>query len=285
MRSADGLEALLRRDRAILLSGLVVICALSWAYILSGAGMGMTALDMTRAALFPHQGAAMRDMPMGGMQMGAGPMEAPTWTPGYAVLMVAMWWVMMIAMMLPSATPMVMLYGRTLRHSLRKGRGTDAMVPTAWFLAGYLGVWLAFSVAVVAVQALFAAAGLISPMMLWSENRWFSAAVLLVAALYQFSPLKHTCLVHCRAPAEYLSAHWRPGRAGALRMGLGHGSYCVGCCWPLMGLLFVGGVMNLLWIAGLALLVLVEKLAPRGRLAALSSGAVLLIWAALTLAV
>jgi predicted metal-binding membrane protein len=118
-----------------------------------------------------------------------------------------------------------------------------------------------------------------------SVSAWLSAAILILAGLYQLSPIKHACLRRCRAPAEFLSRRWRPGVSGALRMGLEHGVFCVGCCWVLMALLFVGGVMNVLWIGLLALFVIVEKLGPRGPAVARIAGAVLVGWGAVTLIV
>jgi len=135
------------------------------------------------------------------------------------------------------------------------------------------------------IQLLVLRSGFLSSTMLWSSSAIFSAAVLALAGLYQLSPLKSACLAHCRGPAEFLAHHWRPGRIGALMIGVRHGAYCVGCCWMLMALLFVGGVMNLVWIAALAILVLVEKLSPAGAIASRASGFVLLAWAVATLVV
>ena len=156
---------------------------------------------------------------------------------------------------------------------------------TGWLLGGYLMVWLAFSLAATLLQGLLQGSGAISQMMLWSETRWLSAGLLALAALYQVTPLKQVCLEHCRSPAEFLSRHWRPGHRGAFVMGLDHGAYCVGCCWALMLLLFVGGVMNLLWIAALALFVLLEKATPLGRASGWASATLLLAWAGATLLV
>ena len=151
------------------------------------------------------------------------------------------------------------------------------MVPTAAFLSGYLIAWLLFSLAATALQWGLERTGLVHGMMMWSNSRVLSAAFLLSAGLYQLSPLKTVCLDHCRSPAGFLSAHWRKGPAGALRMGMDHGLYCVGCCWFLMLLLFVGGIMNLVWIAGLAIFVLLEKLLPHGVPVARASGIVMLL--------
>jgi predicted metal-binding membrane protein len=130
------------------------------------------------------------------------------------------------------------------------------------FAAGYILVWTAFSLLATVFQRLLAHWLLLSPMM---ESRgWLGGALLIVAGLYQFTPFKRTCLESCRSPAAYIAGHWKRGVAGALRLGTGHGLYCLGCCWALMLLLFVGGVMNLWWIAALTIFVLLEKLAPSG---------------------
>ncbi|HYL90262.1 MAG TPA: DUF2182 domain-containing protein [Burkholderiales bacterium] len=258
------LEAVLRRERALVAAGLAMLVALAWLYLWQGAGMGMSALDMTRATLFPHR---QPEIP--------GEMELAL------PVIVLMWWVMMIAMMTPSAAPLILLYTRVAHH-----RAADAtLAPTALLALGYLLAWLLFSVAAATVQELLQPAGLISGMMLWSKTPVLSAAVLAAAGVYQLSPLKRVCLAQCRAPAAFLVRHWRPGHAGALLLGMRHGMYCVGCCWLLMALLFVGGVMNLVWIAALALFVLLEKLGPSGAALDRWSGALLLAWAGATLLV
>ncbi len=264
------IEAVLRRERAVLAAGLAVLVALAWVYIWRGAGMGMSALDMTRAVLFPHR-----------QEQILGDMDRTT------PVIVLMWWTMMIAMMAPSAAPLVLLYTRVAHHRASSGDLTAgrAIVPAAFLAAGYLLVWLLFSVAAATVQEFLQPAGFISGMMLWSKTAVLSATVLAAAGLYQLTPLKQACLAQCRAPAQFLVRHWRPGRTGALRLGMRHGAYCVGCCWLLMALLFVGGVMNLVWIAALAVFVLVEKLAPAGAAIGRWLGGLLLVWAAATLIV
>lgn len=239
--------------------------------------MGMSAWDLTKLALFPqpHPPAAMSDMNMPGMDMSAPARPAATW-----VLIIAMWWVMMIAMMAPSAAPAILLYGRVHRHSVAQGQLDEKLAPTGAFAAGYLLVWLAFSLAAAALQWLLVKAGLISELMMSSQSRWLSGGLLIAAGLYQLSPLKGLCLEHCRSPTQFISSHWRPGPLGAVRLGLLHGAYCVGCCWALMALLFVGGVMNLIWIVALSILVLVEKLTPVGPIIARGLGAILVIWGA-----
>ena len=198
------------------------------------------------------------------------------WTWAYAFVMFGMWWVMMIAMMLPSAAPMILLFALVNRRSHAKG---GPYVPTAVFAGAYLAAWGGFSVAVVALHWGLERAELLSPMMA-SRNATFGGALLVLAGAYQLSPLKHACLRHCRAPIDFISRQWRAGRRGAFRMGVLHGLYCLGCCWALMALLFFGGVMNLYWIAGLALLVLLEKTIPPGHWLASLSGLCLVSWGA-----
>jgi len=261
-----GIEVVLRRERAAIAAGLAVVVALAWFYLWRGAGMGMSAIDMTTLSLFPHRQADV----MGEMDS--------TWP-----VVVAMWWVMMIAMMTPSAAPLVLLYGLVLRHHAAPGQ--NAYLPSLLLLAGYLVVWLAFSVAAAALQKVLQPAGLLSEMMLWSKSAALSATVLAAAGLYQLSELKHACLAQCRSPVRFLTEYWRPGRFGSFVLGVRHGAYCVGCCWMLMVLLFVGGVMNLIWIAMLTLVVLLEKLSPVGATVGKLLGGLLIFWAAVTLLV
>ncbi len=260
------LDSLLKRDRAIVVAGLVAVSALAWVYILAGAGMGMSAVEMTR-------------MSSGGLAA----MTLPAaWTLGYALLMLVMWWVMMVAMMLPSAAPMILLFALVNRRNRAKG---GPFVPTAVFAGAYLVAWGGFSALAVTLQWGLERAELLSPMMA-SRNAVFGGVLLVLAGVYQLSPLKHACLRHCRGPIDFISHHWRTGRWGAFRMGVHHGLYCLGCCWALMALLFFGGVMNLYWIAGLALFVLLEKTVPPGHWLASLSGLGLLVWgAALLIAV
>jgi predicted metal-binding membrane protein len=264
-------ERVLRRERAIIAAGLGAMVVLAWVYLLLRGGTGMSALHMT-SWRFPLPAAE--------------PTMAPDWTPAHVVVALAMWWVMMIAMMVPSAAPVVLLYARVLRHNAKAGDPAGAMVPTAAFAAGYLAAWLLFSAAAVAIQVTLERGGLLDAMMIWPTSRWLAGGLLLAAAAYQLSPLKTVCLGHCRSPVEWLARHWRNGRAGAFRMGAHHGAYCVGCCWALMLLLFAGGVMNVVWIAGLSGLVLAEKLTPWGTavsrwsaLALAAAGAFLLLGA------
>lgn len=283
MTSPPALERLLRRDRIFTLAGVVVLCLLAWAYIVMGAGFGMNAGEMLRVALFPHTDAMRMAVDMDGMSM---EMMAPAparWTPALWALTIGMWWAMMIAMMSPAAAPTILLYARVHRHALAGGRSQDRLAPTGAFLLGYLLVWFAFSLGAAALQWMLIDRGVVSPGMSSSQSRWLSAGVLIAAGFYQLSPLKAACLAHCRDPAAFLSRHWRPHAWGAVRLGILHGGFCVGCCWLLMTLLFVGGVMNLVWIAALAILVLVEKLMPPGRWIGQAVGLGLIAWGIATL--
>ncbi|MDQ6438006.1 DUF2182 domain-containing protein [Mesorhizobium sp. LHD-90] len=295
MDGASPLERLLERDRLVTIAGLAALCLLAWLYIVTGAGLGMDVWEMTRLALFPHQQAAgvipdmpgmeMSGMEMSGMDMSATAAEPRTWGAAIWTLMIAMWWIMMIAMMSPSAAPTALLYARVHRHALAVRQSQDRLAPTGVFVVGYLLVWLGFSVAAAVLYWLLERSEIVSATTMGSQSRWLSAVVLIAAGLYQLSPLKNACLSHCRAPAAFLSRHWRPRALGALRLGILHGAYCVGCCWMLMALLFVGGVMNLAWIAALAILVLVEKVFPAGQWVRRATGIALIIWGGATLLV
>lgn len=277
MSEAPAFERLLKRDHVITLVGLAALCALAWLYIVAGAGLGMSAWEMTTLALFPHQ--QVHDV-MSGMDVSGTAWGLATWA-----LMIAMWWIMMIAMMTPSAAPTILLYARVHRHALAQGQVQNKLAPTGAFAAGYMLVWLGFSAAAAILHWALERTGLVSTMMMGSQSRWLSGAVLIAAGLYQLSPLKNICLAHCRSPTSFLSRHWRPHALGALRLGAVHGAYCVGCCWMLMALLFVGGVMNLTWIAALAILVLIEKLLPPGHWVGRGAGVVLIGWGVATLVV
>ena len=183
----------------------------------------------------------------------------------------------MIAMMTPSAAPLILLYGRAYRHEQKLGKIKSTVTPTFSFAAGYLVAWMGFSVLATGLQWGFERAGLVHAMQMWSMNSVFSASLLIAAGIYQLSPLKNVCLEHCRSPARFLAENFKPGAMGALRMGLKHGLFCLGCCWFLMGLLFAGGVMNLLWIAGLALFILLEKIGPQGHRIARIAGILMVV--------
>jgi predicted metal-binding membrane protein len=248
-------EEALRRDRLLVVSCLLLVIVLSWGYLISGAGM-------------MHE--------MGDMLM---PMSMGPWTPAHAALVLAMWAVMMAAMMLPSAAPTILLYATIARRRAERGGPAGA---AGAFALGYLCVWAAFSVAATVLQFGLERAALLSPMM-QTTSRVLAGVVLIANGVYQWMPLKQACLRHCRSPLDFILTRWRPGAGGALRMGLDHGTVCVGCCWLLMLLLFVGGVMNLAWIAGIALFVLIEKLSPAGHWIGRGAGVLLIAWGVATL--
>ena len=211
----------------------------------------------------------MPDMPsMPGMAM---TMHAWSWVEIGAL--VVMWAVMMIAMMLPAAAPMILMFATIRRRRAAEGR---TAVPTAIFVLAYLVVWAIFSVIAALAQAGLHAAALLSPAMA-ATSPWLAGGLLIVAGVFQWTPLKRACLAACRSPLSFLMTGWSEGRSGAFLMGLRHGFYCLGCCWALMALLFVAGVMNLLWIAAIAVAVLVEKVMPRGDLVGRLAGVALVV--------
>jgi predicted metal-binding membrane protein len=195
------------------------------------------------------------------------------WSAWHFAFMFAMWAVMMVGMMLPSAAPTLLLYAALARKS--DSSGSVALRVYA-FAAGYLAIWTLFSLLATALQRVLVAALVLSPMM-EVQNRAWAGGLLVLAGIYQFTAAKRACLTACRSPVEFITRHWKPGRSGAFRMGLEHGLYCLGCCWALMLLLFVGGVMNLWVIAAITLFVLLEKIAPLGAQAGRLSGALLLL--------
>ena len=207
---------------------------------------------------------------------GMGAMAPMAWSASYAGSMLLMWVLMMVAMMLPSALPMVLIFDRFNRS---RGRGG---FDTALFTFGYVLLWAGFSVLATAAQWGLERSGLLSAHMALTSGA-IAAGVFIAAGAWQFAPLKRTCLEVCRSPVEFLSAHWRPGRTGAFLMGLHHGAFCLGCCWVLMALLFVGGVMNLLWIVPVALFVLIEKCLPGGEAMGKVGGALFIVWGAAAL--
>lgn len=249
-------EVLLTRERFIIISGLILLTLLAWVYTLAGIGMDMSAVEMTRDASI-HADMA----------------STTRWTTFNTLLMLAMWWIMMIAMMLPSAAPTILLAAALNRRS-RSAQPPYGSV--SFFTAGYLLAWLFFSVVAVILQWALQHSGLLS-MLMHSSNAYVISLILISAGLWQLTPIKRACLRYCRSPVVFLTRHRRPGNRGALLMGIEHGIYCLGCCWFLMALLFVGGVMNIYWIAGLALYVLAEKLLPFGQHIATVSGIALLI--------
>jgi predicted metal-binding membrane protein len=248
----------LRHDGAIVFGSLAFVILLAWAYLLAGAGVGMEMMHM------------------GGGQIMA---MAPEWTLAYGIVVFLMWAVMMVAMMLPSAAPVTLL----IAGIARRRAGGPLGLPTAMFVAGYLAVWTGFAAAATLLQWWLEAMELLSETMALA-SMVAAAAALIAAGIYQWTPLKQACLRHCRSPLEFLLFHWRDGPAGAFASGLRHGAFCLGCCWMLMVLLFVGGIMNLAWIGGIALLVLAEKLLPWGGWTGRATGILMIAWGIATLA-
>ncbi len=247
---ARGIERRLRHDRLIVLAALGALAALAWAYT-SYLALGMEAVA--------HALAMPRD---------------DAWSGAEFVVTLLMWAVMMAAMMLPSAAPMIAAYAQANRS--RRAQG-GPFAATGLFVAGYLALWFGFSLAACFAQWGLQAAALLSPMAMRAAPT-VGGALLVAAGLFQWTPLKEVCLAKCRTPFGFIAAHWREGRRGAVVMGLHHGAYCLGCCWALMALLFVNGVMNLYWIAALAAVVLAEKLVPFGLWLSRALGALLIAW-------
>ncbi len=241
------LHAALRRDRMIVLSGLAGVTVLAWMYMFYLSG-NMQNMDMEMAA--PR------------MQ---------TWDAVDFALTFVMWAVMMVAMMVPSASPMILMYSTFhRRHHEQENR----LAAISMFLLGYIISWTAFSLLATLAQWALHSAALLSATMA-STSSVFGGLLLVAAGVFQWTPLKHACLHHCRTPLGFLMNEWRDGVRGALVMGIRHGNVCIGCCWLLMALLFVAGVMNLLWVAIIAVLVLVEKVTPVGNWMSRAAGLVL----------
>ena len=241
MKRPISLEAALQYDRLIVLGALAGIAVVSWAYMIHEA-RGMAVNGFCEC--------------LGMVMCGA---TTPAWSMATLLPLFLMWAEMMVAMMLPSAAPMILTFAMVNRKRREQER---PFVSTGYFLGGYLVVWSLFSlVAALAHWALHGVA-LLSPLM-QSRSPMLGGILLLAAGVFQWTPWKQACLAHCRSPLSFLLGGWREGSWGAFSMGIKHGAYCTGCCWLLMTLLFVAGVMNLLWIAILTVLVLVEKAAPR----------------------
>jgi predicted metal-binding membrane protein len=234
--SRQAWRLVLQRERRVVTVALLVVAGLTWVYLFAGAGMpSMDGMDPSMV---------MAPLP---------------WSPGYAVVIFLMWWIMMAAMMLPSAAPTILLYDLVARR-LTDGRAS-ATLSFAW---GYMLVWGSFSLVAAILHWALDQSGLMT-MAMASASSFLGGLILIGAGTWQLTPIKRACLAHCQSPLRFLSHHWRSGRFGALRMGIAHGAYCLGCCWVMMGLLFYGGVMNFAWIGGLALYILIEKSVPLGH--------------------
>jgi predicted metal-binding membrane protein len=255
------LEAVLRRDRLVVAGALAAVTALAWSYILwLSADMDMGGMDMTGFRMIPA-----------GMGLMA-PANA-AWKPIEFAFVFAMWAVMMVGMMAPSAAPMILMYARVGRQALAVGKPFAA---SGWFAGSYFLAWTGFALGATFLQWLLEREALLDPEMASASNV-LGGVVLIAAGVYQWTPFKDVCLAQCQSPLQFLMRHggFRNDASGCLLLGLQHGAYCIGCCWVLMALLFVGGVMNVLWIAALAVLVLFEKLTTFGRWIARCAGSVL----------
>lgn len=258
---ASTFASLPARDKVLILSCITLITVLAWIYLLH------LEHQMSSAIAQSNMMAAM------GMAMNA------PWTTTDLLLTFAMWSVMMVGMMGPSAAPMILLFAAA--QSRRKG--PSASKAAGIFGLGYIFVWAAFSAVATLAQWALHETALLSATMAVSSPR-IGGAVLIAAGLYQLTPWKNRCLTHCRNPLSFLMTHWREGKWGAFEMGARHGAYCLGCCWALMIVLFVVGVMNLVWVAVLTAFILLEKIGPQGALVARLSGAVLIVFGIVVLA-
>lgn len=223
-----------RRDLFALFTALTMLAAVGWWYVVI----------------------LSRDMAI--MNSSMSTMGVKPWAASDFLMMFIMWTIMMIAMMVPTAMRSFLIFSRITAQQAKRGR---SFVSGYWFAAGYIVIWTVFSIAATGLQwGLDQAALLSSRMVVYSP--FVGAMIFILAGAWQFTPLKNACLTHCRSPLVFLSQNFRAGKFGALSLGLRHGLYCLGCCWVLMGLLFVGGVMNLAWILAITIFVLVEKLLP-----------------------
>lgn len=262
MADSTALEALLRRDRTIVIASLTGVAALAWTYLVV---LANAMASMEKASGWS---AFMVLMPMG------------HWGFLEYALGFAMWVLMMVGMMIPSAGAMIVLHARIARRSQDQGRPLPC---TTMFVVGYLLMWSTFSLIAAMVQGVLVNIGLVTETMT-SRSAVLAGLVFLAAGLYQCAPMKHACLAYCRSPVWFLSQHWRPGMWGALHLGIKHGAYCVGCCWMLMAALFAVGIMNLAWVAAIATFVLIEKVAPFGVWTTRVAGALFATLGVLTLA-
>jgi predicted metal-binding membrane protein len=256
------LPALIKRDRLVIGLCIAAVAAVAWWYT------AYEAQRMNATGVCECLG-----MKMGGPELGS-------WTAASLLPLFLMWAVMMVAMMLPSAAPMILTFASVARNRRRAER---PYVPVAVFAAGYVVIWCAFSIAAAVGQWLLHREALLSPAMA-SSSALLGGGLLLAAGVFQFTPLKRSCLTRCRAPLEFIMSRWREGWRGAFGMGVEHGAFCAGCCWALMALLFVLGVMNILWIAALTILVALEKMLPRANWLRSASGVLLACWGAWVLA-
>ncbi len=252
------LEYILKRDRIIVITGLFIISILAWLYVIY-LYRQMEVMNM-RALFFA--------MPM-----------TPKWNSTDFILMFLMWLVMMIAMMTPSVAPLILLFTKVNRQ--RKNQQSP-FVNTSYLFTGYFMVWAGFSLLATLLQWILQQVSWLNPDMIIT-NKILGSIILIAAGVFQFTPLKQTCLDFCKSPLEFIYKHWKEGKKGAVKMGIQNGIYCVGCCWVLMVLLFVSGVMNILWVALIALFVLIEKVFARSKWISFSAGTLLITYGVLAI--
>ena len=248
------LSTVLEKDNLIVYLSIFLIVIITGLYTIFGIGMPMSAIEMTKMSGIFSMSSSMEM----NMNMGSNNMDMKNrWSISMAISMFLMWWLMMIAMMTPSAAPTLLLF-----HNLKKigSEGKKALSYTYLFLFGYLIIWAIFSLIACIIHKFFDTSSITDAAMMQLKSVQFSGILLITAGVYQFTPLKNACLERCRTPIDFLSSNNRKGAKGSFIMGAHHGLFCLGCCWALMALLFVGGVMNLFWITGLALYVLIEKI-------------------------
>jgi predicted metal-binding membrane protein len=258
LRSQHTLETILKKDRLFIIGGLLVLCMLAWWYIIY-LYQQMNVMNMA-AFLFA--------MPM-----------TPTWSMQDFLLIFLMWFVMMIAMMTPSVTPLILIFAMVNRQ---KKERRSPFVPTAYLLCGYFLVWAGFSMLATLLQWLLQKISMLNPQMV-TTNKILGGLILITAGMFQFTAMKQSCLNSCRNPIDFIHLNWKEGKARAFRMGIEHGFFCLICCWALMILLFVSGIMNLLWIVLIAIFVLIEKALPKMKWISFIAGAVLIVYGALLL--
>ena len=258
MISSNSLKSLLKRDRLVIISGLLFITLLSWLYI----------IYLYQQMVYMDMNALFFAMPM-----------TPEWTAIDFILLFLMWLVMMIAMMTPSVAPLILIFAKVNRQRRQQDH---PFVNVVYLITGYFLVWAAFSLGATSLQWLLQQISLLNPEMK-TTSKILGSMILIVTGIFQFTPLKQTCLKYCRTPLGFVLQHWKEGKSGALKMGLENGVHCVGCCWLLMVVLFVAGIMNLLWVGLITLFVLVEKISAGIKWIPYVAGLLLIVFGVLFL--
>jgi len=285
-----------KNNRSLSLTLIVLMTLLAWVYLvmmtkdmqgrmdMSEMGLGMGIFNLLDSTVLPtstnesaHHSEIHTKPPAGSFGM---PSPGLEWVATDFTLVYVMWFMMMVAMMLPTAMPMIMTYADILGN---RPESESALFPLCMFISGYLIAWGGYAVVASLIQWRMLQAGLMSEMMV-GINPVLNGGLLILAGCYQLSRLKDACLTHCRTPLQFFLSSWKSGNAGALQMGIKHGAYCVGCCWALMVLMFFFGAMNLIWIAGLSVIMLAEKILPRGDLFGKGIGIGFFVWGVILIA-